>query len=90
MVVAGVGPSVKGSIFQMAIEAVKQTVEEGRISKEEVEKTLEEMAPDLGQLEVIEKLGICGFRLGVASLEGARLRENVSHCRRRPAAVPFY
>jgi hypothetical protein len=49
MVVAGVGPSVKGSIFQMAIEAVKQAVEEGRISKEEVEVQLE--AEDLRFLD---------------------------------------
>jgi hypothetical protein len=32
---------VKGSIFQMAIDAVKQTVEEGRISEEEIEAQLE-------------------------------------------------
>lgn len=37
MEVADVGPSVKGAIFQMAVEAVKQAIEEDRISEDEVE-----------------------------------------------------
>jgi hypothetical protein len=49
MEVAEVGPSVKGAIFQMAVEAVKQAIEEGRISEEEVAVKLE--AEDLRFLD---------------------------------------
>ena len=41
MKVPVVGPSVKGAIFQMAVDAVNQAVEEGRIPREEVELNLE-------------------------------------------------
>ena len=41
MKVPVVGPSVKGAIFQMAVEAVKQAVGAGQISREEVELQLE-------------------------------------------------
>jgi len=44
-----VGPSVKGAIFQMAVEAVKQAIQGGRISEDEVEVKLE--AEDLRFLD---------------------------------------
>ena len=49
MKVAGVGPSVKGAVFQMAVEAVKQAVEADQIPKEELELQLE--AEDLRFLD---------------------------------------
>jgi hypothetical protein len=49
MAVADVGPSVKGAIFQLAIEAVIQAIESGRISEAEVEVELE--AQDLQFLD---------------------------------------
>jgi hypothetical protein len=49
MKAAVVDPSVKGAIFQMAVEAVKQAVEAGRISNEEVDVKLE--AKDLRFLD---------------------------------------
>jgi hypothetical protein len=49
MKVPVVGPSVKGAIFQMAVEAVKQAVEKGRIPREDVELQLE--AEDLRFLD---------------------------------------
>ena len=49
MAIADGDPSVKGAVFQLAIEAVKQAIEVGRISEEEVEVELE--AEDLQLLE---------------------------------------
>jgi hypothetical protein len=49
MKVPVVGPSVKGAIFQMAVEAVKQAIETNQISREEVELKLE--AEDLRFLD---------------------------------------
>lgn len=49
MEIANPGPSLKGAIFQMATEAVKQAIEAGRISREDLEAKLE--AQDLQFLE---------------------------------------
>jgi hypothetical protein len=49
MKVPPVGPSVKGAIFQMAVDAVNQAVEAGRLSQDELELKLE--AEDLPFLD---------------------------------------
>lgn len=64
MAVADACPSVKGTIFQMAIEAVKQAIEAGRISEDEVEAELG--AEDLSFLE--EKI-LAGGWYPVASFD---------------------
>ena len=57
MGVTDMGPSVKGAILQMAVEAVNQAIEEGRISEEEVAVGLQ--AEDLRLLD--EKILVGGW-----------------------------
>jgi len=85
MKVPAIGPSVKGAIFQMAIEALKQAVESGRISQEEVELKLE--AEDLPFLDEKILVGrwypVSSFDRMVQLTSGPASSENASYLIKR-------